>query len=195
MLDILLYSWVLACQLPSHPSFDAMQVTPLAVGVPLMRSYQQSLAESATIRHIPQGIFRDTLLILGCRLVGKNNLVACSCQAQVCNRQCRTIDERNMVALLIFRCWLQVCDKWIIDSMTLLLLPEGGLYNVQYKVWPRDGILGHHKRLESFAPCYSQSFLLADFKETILLSGFKNPTQENLILFIWIAFCKMKKGE
>ncbi len=28
MLDILLYSWVLACQLPSHPSFDAMHVTP-----------------------------------------------------------------------------------------------------------------------------------------------------------------------
>jgi hypothetical protein len=30
----------------------------------------------------------------------------------------------------------------------------------------RDGILGHqfNKRLESFAPCYSQSLLLADFK-------------------------------
>jgi hypothetical protein len=32
---------------------------------------------------------------------------------------------------------------------------------------PRDGILAHkfNKRLESFAPCYSQSLLLADFKE------------------------------
>jgi hypothetical protein len=31
----------------------------------------------------------------------------------------------------------------------------------------RDGILGHqsNKRLESFAPCYSQSLLLADFNE------------------------------
>jgi hypothetical protein len=31
----------------------------------------------------------------------------------------------------------------------------------------RDGIHGHqvNKRLESFAPCYSQSLLLADFKE------------------------------
>jgi hypothetical protein len=32
-----------------------------------------------------------------------------------------------------------------------------------------------NKRLESFAPCYSQSLQLADFKETILFSGFKNP--------------------
>jgi hypothetical protein len=42
----------------------------------------------------------------------------------------------------------------------------------------RDGILGHQfeeKILESFAPCYSQSILLADFKENqILYSGFKN---------------------
>jgi hypothetical protein len=32
---------------------------------------------------------------------------------------------------------------------------------------PQDGILGHqfNKRLESFTPCYSQSLLLADFKE------------------------------
>jgi hypothetical protein len=31
----------------------------------------------------------------------------------------------------------------------------------------RDGILGHlfNKRLKSFAPCYSQSLLLADFEE------------------------------
>jgi hypothetical protein len=31
----------------------------------------------------------------------------------------------------------------------------------------RDGILGHHlnKRLEPFAPCFSQSLLQADFKE------------------------------
>jgi hypothetical protein len=35
------------------------------------------------------------------------------------------------------------------------------------KTPPADGILRHHfdKRLESFAPCYSQSLLLADFKE------------------------------
>jgi hypothetical protein len=37
----------------------------------------------------------------------------------------------------------------------------------------RDGILWHqlNKWLESFAPCYSQSLLLADFKEnhTLLL--------------------------
>jgi hypothetical protein len=40
----------------------------------------------------------------------------------------------------------------------------------------RDGILGHqlNKRLESFAPCYSQS--LAILKKTILFSGFKNNT-------------------
>jgi hypothetical protein len=35
------------------------------------------------------------------------------------------------------------------------------------EVETRDGILGHqfNKRLESFAPCYSQSLLLSDFKE------------------------------
>jgi hypothetical protein len=31
------------------------------------------------------------------------------------------------------------------------------------------------KRLKSFAPCYSQSFLLADLKKTILYSGINNP--------------------
>jgi hypothetical protein len=38
---------------------------------------------------------------------------------------------------------------------------------------PRDGILGHQfdKRLESFAPCYSQSLLLADLKKAILFSS------------------------
>jgi hypothetical protein len=38
----------------------------------------------------------------------------------------------------------------------------------------RDGILGHHfnKKLESFAPCYSQSLLLADFKENQALLWF-----------------------
>jgi hypothetical protein len=38
-------------------------------------------------------------------------------------------------------------------------------------------ILGHqfNKRLESFAPCYSQSVFQADFKKTILFSGFKIP--------------------
>ncbi len=58
-----------------------------------------------------------------------------------------------------------------------------------YKTW--DGILGHqmNKRLESFAPCYSQSLLLAGFKENLLFSGFKNSykksaKQENSSLFM-----------
>jgi hypothetical protein len=44
--------------------------------------------------------------------------------------------------------------------------------------WPGpmtwDGILGHqvNKSLESFAPCYSQSLLLADFKENHSLLWF-----------------------
>jgi hypothetical protein len=49
-------------------------------------------------------------------------------------------------------------------------------------VFSRDGILGHqlNKRLESFGLCYSQSLLLADFKEkkTILFSGFKKSLQK-----------------
>ncbi len=46
-----------------------------------------------------------------------------------------------------------------------------------------DGILGHqfNKRLKSFAPCSSQSLLLADFKETIILNITykKSGKQEN----------------
>jgi hypothetical protein len=41
----------------------------------------------------------------------------------------------------------------------------------------KDGILGDpfNNRLKSFAPCYSQSLLPADLKETRLFSGFKTP--------------------
>jgi len=35
--------------------------------------------------------------------------------------------------------------------------------------------INFNKRLESFVSCSSQSLLLADFKETILCSSFKNP--------------------
>jgi hypothetical protein len=31
---------------------------------------------------------------------------------------------------------------------------------------------------DSFAPCYSQSFPLADLKKTILYSGFNNPYEK-----------------
>ncbi len=48
----------------------------------------------------------------------------------------------------------------------------------KYKYLTRDGIPGYQfdKRLESFAPCYSQSLLhvLADLKKTIIYFGFKN---------------------
>jgi hypothetical protein len=44
----------------------------------------------------------------------------------------------------------------------------------------RDGILGQKftKRLESFAPCYLQSLLLADFKENHSLLWFYNYLQK-----------------
>jgi hypothetical protein len=44
----------------------------------------------------------------------------------------------------------------------------------------RDGILGHkfEKRLESFAQCYSQSLLLADFKENHTLLWFYKSVQK-----------------
>jgi hypothetical protein len=44
-----------------------------------------------------------------------------------------------------------------------------------------DAILGHkiHKRLV-FAPCYSQSLALVDFKENHTLLWFKNPYKKNL---------------
>ncbi len=71
---------------------------------------------------------------------------------------------------------------------------------VQHFAW--EGIIEHqfNKRLESFGSWYSQSFLLADFKEnhTVLFSGLKIRTQnfvkqENLRLFYsWIAFCRME---
>ncbi len=44
----------------------------------------------------------------------------------------------------------------------------------------RNGILGHkfNKRIESFAPCYSQSLLLADFNDNHTLLGLKNPSKK-----------------
>jgi hypothetical protein len=54
----------------------------------------------------------------------------------------------------------------------------------------RDGTIGHqfNNRLEFFAPCYSQSFLPADFKENQLFSGLiifkKTAKQENSNLFM-----------
>jgi hypothetical protein len=48
---------------------------------------------------------------------------------------------------------------------------------IQYPNQPRYEILGHqfNKRLEYFAPFYTPSLLLADFKKTILYSDFNNP--------------------
>jgi hypothetical protein len=45
----------------------------------------------------------------------------------------------------------------------------------------RDGILRHqfNERLESFALCYSQSLLLADFKENNTLHGLKILTKKS----------------
>jgi hypothetical protein len=55
----------------------------------------------------------------------------------------------------------------------------------------RDGILGHqiNKRLESFAPCYSQSLILADVKKTystlaLIILAKKSAKQENSSLFM-----------
>jgi hypothetical protein len=55
------------------------------------------------------------------------------------------------------------------DLRTLLLAKNMGRYTEM-----GDGILGHlfDKRLDSFAPCYSQSLLMADFKEKHTLLGF-----------------------
>jgi hypothetical protein len=71
---------------------------------------------------------------------------------------------------------------------------------LQNKREARDGILGHqfNKRLESFASCYSQSLLLADFKETILFSGFSNHYKKNrekkkTRVYSLIAFCRAEK--
>jgi hypothetical protein len=97
-----------ACQLPSHPSFDAMHVTPLAVLVCHQWSYQQSWAESVTVRHIPQRINRETLLILGCRFVGKNGLVARSCP----KLNFVTDNVELSMKEIWWRCWFS--DKWVI---------------------------------------------------------------------------------
>jgi hypothetical protein len=45
----------------------------------------------------------------------------------------------------------------------------------------RDGILEHqfNKSLESFAPCYSRSLLLADFKENPTLLWFLKSLRKN----------------
>jgi hypothetical protein len=56
------------------------------------------------------------------------------------------------------------------------------------------------KWLQSFAPCYSQSFLLADFKDNpVLLSVIKNPSNPKIrktrkleSFHEKIAFCRME---
>jgi hypothetical protein len=46
-------------------------------------------------------------------------LSACRVQVQVSNRQCCIVDEkRNIMALLVCRCRLQVCGQWCIDTIT-----------------------------------------------------------------------------
>ncbi len=62
----------------------------------------QSWAEPASIR---QRIYRSTLSVIGCRLADKIGLVTLSLSSsQVWNRQCWIIDERNIKALLVYRC-------------------------------------------------------------------------------------------
>ncbi len=48
------------------------------------------------------------------------------------------------------------------------------------RIKTRDGILGHYldKILESFAPCHSQSLLLADFKDNQTLLWFQKYIQK-----------------
>jgi len=48
---------------------------------------------------------------------------------------------------------------------------------IQHPSQSRDGILGHqfNKRVESFAPSYTQSFYWRIWKKTILYFGFNNP--------------------
>jgi hypothetical protein len=61
---------------------------------------------------------------------------------------------------------------WVAWARSQIIQPRENLalYKSFNTFWlvPKDGILGHqfNKRLESFASCFSQSLLLADFKES-----------------------------
>jgi hypothetical protein len=51
---------------------------------------------------------------------------------------------------------------------------------------------------ESFAPCYSQSVLLADFTQNHTHSSFKTPHKifrETARVYSWIAFCRTEKPD
>ncbi len=79
-----------------------------------------------------------------------------------------------------------------VQDLTNIVREKGNKY--------RDGILEHqfNKSLESFAPCYSQSLLLADFKENPTLLWFlkslqKNPQNEKTRVYSWIPFCTREK--
>ncbi len=80
---------------------------------------------------------------------------------------------------------------WYMEQKDIMLSLTNQFFGTLPNILSRDGILGHkfNKRLESFAPCYSQSLLLQILKKTILSSGFKNPNktsakQENSSLFM-----------
>ncbi len=62
----------------------------------------------------------------------------------------------------------------------------------------RDGILGHEfdKRLESFAQCYSQSLLLADFyRKPILYSGFRTKKNNSSLFTNSILYNRKTREE
>jgi hypothetical protein len=194
MLDILLYSWVLPASFPIIPPSTQCMWHLGSIGVPQMVIPAKLGGIGDYSTYSEKNLSRD---IVDPRLsVGRQNgLVVCSCRAQICNRQFQTVDERNMTwHVLVYLSLSASSLHWVTVSMPLLLLPEGGLYSI--RCGPEMEFLDIiNKRLASFAPCYSKSFPLANFKETILLSGFKNPTQENSILFIWISFSRWLSTE
>jgi hypothetical protein len=75
----------------------------------------------------------------------------------------------------------------VLYTLSDVLLSSLVLANLPKEI-SRDGILGHqlNKRLDSFAPCHSQSHLLADFKEipTFFVQRKNSAKQKNSSLFM-----------
>ncbi len=87
--------------------------------------------------------------------------------------------------------WAPLTLSLILGKMTCGTRTQQPSKKSAFTAW--DGILGHqfNKRLESFAPSYSQSLLQADFKENDTLIWYLKSSQK--ICVTRIEFCRMEK--
>ncbi len=98
---------------------------------------------------------------------------------------------KGLVSLKFLRPWV----LWSYFFIKLSFFIESVGYRCNIMPWIIDWIPRHqtNKRLESLAPCYSQSLLLTDFLLRFLKSLQKNLWNKETRVFSWIAFGRMEK--